>query len=103
VGEEAWPPSPRGIDWGECQYRGEGGERVSDCCPSSSVPCGWGTAPPFISQGEGSLHACRTISLRVEVWRAAPWSWRSSWRIPLMLRRRGASCARTGAASRVAA
>jgi hypothetical protein len=24
-------------DWGECQYRGEGGERVSDCCPSSRV------------------------------------------------------------------
>jgi hypothetical protein len=33
-------------------------------CP----PCGWGTAPPFIGQGWSSLHACRTISLRVEVW-----------------------------------
>jgi hypothetical protein len=38
VGEEAWPPSPRGIDWSKCQYRGEGGERVSDRYPSSHLP-----------------------------------------------------------------
>jgi hypothetical protein len=69
AGEEAWPPSPRGVDWGKCQYRGEGGERVSERYPSSRV-CGWETAPPFIGQGGSSLHACRTISLRVEVWRA---------------------------------
>jgi hypothetical protein len=37
-----------------------------------SVPCGWGTAPPFIGQGESSLQACRTIFLRVEAWRALP-------------------------------
>jgi hypothetical protein len=24
-------------------------------------PCGWGTAPPFIGQGGGSLNACRTV------------------------------------------
>jgi hypothetical protein len=35
AGEEVWPPSPKGCDWGECQYRGEGGERVSDRYPSS--------------------------------------------------------------------
>jgi hypothetical protein len=74
VGEEAWPPSPRGTDRGKCQYRGEGGERVSDRCPSSRVPCGWGITLPFIGQGEGDLQACRTISLRIAVWRAAPWS-----------------------------
>jgi hypothetical protein len=34
------------------------------------VPCGWGTASPFIGQGGSSLHACRTILLRVEAWRA---------------------------------
>jgi hypothetical protein len=33
-------------------------------------PCGWGTVPPFIDQGGSSLHACRTIFLRVEVRRA---------------------------------
>jgi hypothetical protein len=30
-------------------------------------PRGRGTAPPFIGQGGSSLHACRTVSLRVEV------------------------------------
>jgi hypothetical protein len=65
----------------------------------SVVPCPR-AAPPFIGQGGNSLHACRTISLRVEAWRAVPRSWRPSWRILLRLRRRGASCARTGAASR---
>jgi hypothetical protein len=36
------------------------------------VPRGWGTAPPFIGQGGSNLHACRTILLRVEAWRAVP-------------------------------
>jgi hypothetical protein len=36
------------------------------------VPRGWGTASPFIGQGGSSLHAYRTILLRVEVWRAVP-------------------------------
>jgi hypothetical protein len=74
VGEEAWPPSPRGTDRGKCQYRGEGGERVSDRCPSSRVPYGWGITLPFIGQEEGDLQACRIISLRIAVWRAVPWS-----------------------------
>jgi hypothetical protein len=100
VGEEAGPPSPRGIDWDECQYRGEDGERVSDRCPPSRVPCGWGTAPPFIGQGGNSLHACCTIFLRVEAWRAAPRSWRPSWRILLESMCRGVSCAHKGVASR---
>jgi hypothetical protein len=37
------------------------------------------------------------------VWRTVLRSGRPSWRVPLPLRRRGASCARTGAASRAAA
>jgi hypothetical protein len=35
-------------------------------------PCDWGTASPFIGQGGSSLHACHTILLRVEAWRAVP-------------------------------
>jgi hypothetical protein len=38
------------------------------------VPYGWGTASPFIGQGWSNLHVCRTILLRVEAWRAVPWS-----------------------------
>jgi hypothetical protein len=38
-------------------------------CPS--VPCGGGVRLPFIGQGEGELHACRTIQLHGEVWCAA--------------------------------
>jgi hypothetical protein len=37
-----------------------------------SVSCGEGVRLPFIGQGEGELHACRTIQLRGEVWCAAP-------------------------------
>jgi hypothetical protein len=62
-----------------------------------------GTAPPFIGQGGSCLHACCTIFLRVKAWRAMPRSWRPSCRILLQSRRHGASCARTGAASTVAA
>jgi hypothetical protein len=39
-----------------------------------SVPRGWGTAPPFIDQGESSLQARRTILLRATAWRAVPQS-----------------------------
>jgi hypothetical protein len=41
-------------------------------CPESGVfffPCGEGDHLPFIDQGEDDLQACRTISLRVMVWR----------------------------------
>jgi hypothetical protein len=38
------------------------------------LPCGWGTAPPFIGQGGSSLQECRNVLLRVEAWRAVPWS-----------------------------
>jgi hypothetical protein len=37
-------------------------------------PCGGGNHLPFIGQGEGDLQACRTISLRVVVWRTVTWS-----------------------------
>jgi hypothetical protein len=37
-------------------------------------PRGEGDRLPFIGQGEGDLQACRTISLRVVVWRTVPWS-----------------------------
>jgi hypothetical protein len=39
AGEEAWPPSPKWSDRGECQYRGEDGERVNDRYPLSRVWC----------------------------------------------------------------
>jgi hypothetical protein len=39
-----------------------------------SSPCGEGGHLPFIDQGEGDLQACRTISLRVTVWRTVPGS-----------------------------
>jgi hypothetical protein len=38
---------------------------------SSVVPCGGGDRLPFIGQGEGELHARRTIQLHGEVWCAA--------------------------------
>jgi hypothetical protein len=69
-------------------------------CP---VPLRRGDRLPFIGQGEGDLQACRTISLRVMVWRTVPWSWRLSWRILLQSWRCGAPCTWTGAASRVEA
>jgi hypothetical protein len=37
----------------------------------SVVPCGGGVRLPFIGQGKGELHACRTIQLHGEVWCAA--------------------------------
>jgi hypothetical protein len=41
--------------------------------------------------------------LRVAVWRIVLWSRRPSWRISLLMERRGVSCVRLGAASRVVA
>jgi hypothetical protein len=41
-------------------------------CPMSPVPRSEGDRLPFIGQGEGDLQACRTISLRVVVWRIVP-------------------------------
>jgi hypothetical protein len=46
TGEEDGPPSPKGIDRGKCQYRGEGGERVRDRC-SPPVPLRLGDFPSF--------------------------------------------------------
>jgi hypothetical protein len=69
AGEEAWPPSPRGLIEASANIV-ERAESVGVIAVRRPVPRGWGTAPPFISQGEGGLHACRTVSLRVEVWRA---------------------------------
>jgi hypothetical protein len=40
-------------------------------CP---MPLRRGGGLPVIGQGEGDLQACRTISLRVAVWRTVPWS-----------------------------
>jgi hypothetical protein len=36
------------------------------------VPFGGGLRLPFIGQGEGELHTCRTIQLHGKVWCAAP-------------------------------
>jgi hypothetical protein len=45
---------------------------VVSCLVSVSVvPCGGGVCLPFIDQGKGELHACRTIQLHGEVWCAA--------------------------------
>jgi hypothetical protein len=41
-------------------------------CLPSSPPCGGRVRLPFIGQGEGELHVCRTIQLHGEVWCAAP-------------------------------
>jgi hypothetical protein len=38
----------------------------------SLVSCGGGVRLSFIGQGESELHACRTIQLHGEVWRAVP-------------------------------
>jgi hypothetical protein len=45
---------------------------VVPCLVSCLVPCGGGVRLPFIGQGEGELHAYRTIQLHGEVWCAAP-------------------------------
>jgi hypothetical protein len=46
------PPGPRGLIEEGCQYRGEGGKRVSVRYPS---PRGWGTASSFYRPRRGSL------------------------------------------------
>jgi hypothetical protein len=64
AGEEAWPPSPKRSDWGDCQYRERRSARAK-CVVISVVrvlcPCGEGDHLPFIDQGEGDLQACRTV------------------------------------------
>jgi hypothetical protein len=47
AGEEAGPPSSRGINWGKCQYRGEGGKCACDLYPSSPGPLRLGDYPSF--------------------------------------------------------
>jgi hypothetical protein len=43
----------------KCQYRGEGGRRVSECYPSS--PLQPGNCPSFYRTKGGNLQACRTV------------------------------------------
>jgi hypothetical protein len=46
--------------------------RVVRCLLSPvRLPCGEGVRLPFIGQGKGELHTCRTIQLNGEVWCAA--------------------------------
>jgi hypothetical protein len=45
---------------------------VVRCLVSCVVPCDGGVRLPFIGEGEGELHAYRTIQLHGEVWCAAP-------------------------------
>jgi hypothetical protein len=74
AGEKAWPPSPRVLIEASANTV-EKAESVRVIAIRRPVcPRGWGAAPPFIGQGGSNLHACRTISLRVEVWRAVLWS-----------------------------
>jgi hypothetical protein len=53
-----------------CANIGVMGERRVSVLFVSDPPYGWGTAPPYIGQGESSLQACHTILLYVEAWRA---------------------------------
>jgi hypothetical protein len=55
-------------NWGVCVVR-----RMLSVvfCLCLCVPCGGGVRLPFIGQGEGELHARRTIQLHGKVWRAA--------------------------------
>jgi hypothetical protein len=53
-----------------CANIGVMGERRVSVLFVSDPPYGWGTAPPYIGQGESSLQACHTILLCVEAWRA---------------------------------
>jgi hypothetical protein len=58
AGEEAVPPGPWGLIEAGCQYRGEGGKRVSVHYPSS--PRGWGTPSVYRPRGGGS-QSCHTV------------------------------------------
>jgi hypothetical protein len=59
AGEEAVPPDPWVLIEAGCQYRGEGGKRVSVSYPSS--PRGRGTAPSFYRPRGGGSQSCPTV------------------------------------------
>jgi hypothetical protein len=73
AGEEEWPPSP-------CEVAEDVVVELRNACVVRSlvsvvlcpVPCGGGVHLPFIGQGEGELHVCRTIQLHGEARCAAP-------------------------------
>jgi hypothetical protein len=65
VGEEAGPPGPRGLIEAKCQYRGEGGERVSVLAVVPTTA--GGLPPPFIGQGEAAYNRAAQSQLRVAV------------------------------------
>jgi hypothetical protein len=70
AGEEAWPPSPRDLIEASANIVGRAESmRALAVRHPVSVSWGWGAALPFIGQGGSRLHACRTISTRVAVWR----------------------------------
>jgi hypothetical protein len=56
--QEAVPPGPWGLIEAGCQYRGEGGKRVSVRYPP---PRGWGTTSSFYRPRRGSLQTYRTV------------------------------------------
>jgi hypothetical protein len=58
AGEETMPPGPRGLIEARCQYRGEGGKRVSVRYPP--FPYGRGVASSFYRPMGGTLQSCRT-------------------------------------------
>jgi hypothetical protein len=99
AGEEAGPPGPEVLIEASANIVVKA-ESVQVCAVRRL--CGWGTAPPFIGQGGGSLQACRTVCLRVEAWCTVLWSRRLSWRILHLAGRHGVPCIRPGAVSRVA-
>jgi hypothetical protein len=73
AGEEEWPPSP-------CEVAEDVVVELRNACVVCRLvsvvrfclPCGGGVRLPFIGQGEGELHAYRTIQLHREAWCAAP-------------------------------
>jgi hypothetical protein len=50
----------------KCQYRGDGGERVSVL--AVVPPAGGGLPPPFIGQGEAVYNRAALFQLRAAVW-----------------------------------
>jgi hypothetical protein len=55
AGEEAWPPSPRGLIEASANIVGKAESVwVTAVRRPVSVPCGWGSASPFIGQGGSS-------------------------------------------------
>jgi hypothetical protein len=83
-----------------CQYRGEGGKRVS--VRSLSSPRGQGTASSFYRPRVGGLQLCRTVLTTCGGMVYSATEWMAVLANLALVVRHGDSCSRPGAASRVA-